>query len=233
MFGVDEGQATQEFHCRKPFGVVQGELKPIEVAQHRHMLVAKGVVTVVEMWTFDVPYAKAVAPRFVHVGRSDALERAADFGLAFRGLGRCIQQPVRGQNEMGLSADGKVGGNVHPKGHQGIDFLLENDGIDHHSVAHHIEGVGTKHPAGDGVEHVLDAVKFQGVARIGSALKPRNDVVIGGQDIDNFAFAFVAPLEAKQHINFHASDWLWPACGRKCSNCGASLRCQKSPPRSP
>ena len=54
------------------------------------------------------------------------------------------------------------------------------------------------------MQHVLFAIKNQGVTRIWPALKARDDIIFGGQDIDNFAFAFISPLQAQEHVNFHA-----------------------------
>jgi hypothetical protein len=84
------------------------------------------------------------------------------------------------------------------------DFTLENDRINDHAIAHYIFGSRAKNTAWNGVQHVLFAVKNQGMTRIWPALKARDDVIFGGQDIDNFAFAFISPLQAQEHVNFHA-----------------------------
>ena len=61
------------------------------------------------------------------------------------------------------------------------------------------------------MKHVLDAVKFQRMARVGAPLETGDHVVLGGEHVHDFAFAFVAPLEAEQDVNFHASQRLWQA----------------------
>ena len=141
------------------------------------------------------------------------------------------------QDQVRLAADGEVRGDVHAQVHQRVDFFLEDEGVDDHTVADDVEGVFSEHATGNGVQHVLDAIKLQGVSGIGSALESGDHVVLRGEHVHDFAFAFVAPLEAEQDINFHASQVLiqavWPervlpACGRRCANCGASPRCQKS-----
>ena len=43
---------------------------------------------------------------------------------------------------------------------------------------------------------MLVAVEFEGVAGVGTALETCYNIITGGEDIDDFAFAFVAPLEA-------------------------------------
>ena len=50
--------------------------------------------------------------------------------------------------------------------------------------------------AGDDVEDMLGAVEFEGVAGIGATLETGNNIVFGSEDVDDFAFALVAPLES-------------------------------------
>ena len=56
-----------------------------------------------------------------------------------------------GKDEVGLSADRQTSSHVHPEVHKGVDFLLENDWVNHHAVAHHIQGVWAEDATGDGV----------------------------------------------------------------------------------
>jgi hypothetical protein len=76
------------------------------------------------------------------------------------------------------------------------DFPLENDGVNDHAVAHHIFGSWAKNATRNGMQHVLLAVKNQGMSCIGTTLKTRDDIIFRGQDIDNFAFAFISPLQS-------------------------------------
>ena len=205
------------------------------LSEEAEVLGAQRLVALLELAAGEVAYAEAVAARFVHVGRADALEGRADFGLALRLFRRCVEQAVGGSDEVGAAADVQVGARVYAGFEQLRDFAFEDDWIDDHTVAHYVLGAFAKHAAGDGVQHVFDAIKFQGVSGVGAALEPCNHVVLRGEHVHDFAFAFVAPLEAEQDVNFHASQRLFqavrpervvPVCGRRCSNCGASPRCQ-------
>ena len=110
------------------------------------------------------------------------------------GVMRCARRLI---NRSGRSR-------IHARSEQLGDFPLENDRVNDHAVAHYVFGSRAKNAAGNGMQHVLLAVKNQGVSGIGPALKTRDDIIFRGQDIDNFAFAFVSPLQAQEHVNLHA-----------------------------
>ena len=111
-------------------------------------------------------------------------------------VGRC--------DEVCTAADQQVWSWIHTRSQQLGDFPLENDRVNDHAIAHHVFGSRAKNATRNGVQHVLFAIKNQGVAGIGPALKARDDVIFRGQDIDNFAFAFISPLQAQEHVNLHA-----------------------------
>jgi len=46
------------------------------------------------------------------------------------------------------------------------------------------------------VQNVLYAIEEKGMAGVGAALESGHGVVGGCEDVYNFAFAFIAPLEA-------------------------------------
>jgi hypothetical protein len=79
---------------------------------------------------------------------------------------------------------------------QAVDFALKNDGIDHDTVPDDVDRILVENPRWNRSQNVFDAVKFQSVSRVRAALETRNDVVFGGQDVNNFSFAFVAPLQS-------------------------------------
>ncbi|KAF5059368.1 hypothetical protein DSECCO2_336650 [anaerobic digester metagenome] len=53
------------------------------------------------------------------------------------------------------------------------------------------------------MQHMLYPVKLKGMTGIRTTLKPGYDIIVRRKHIRNFPFPFVAPLEAKQNINFH------------------------------
>jgi hypothetical protein len=77
-----------------------------------------------------------------------------------------------------------------------LEFLTKDDGVEDDAVANDVEDVGVKNAAGHLVQDVLDTVEGESVAGIGAALEAGYGVVGGCEDIYNFAFAFIAPLEA-------------------------------------
>ena len=109
-----------------------------------------------------------------------------------------------GGDEVRTSTDEEIWPWIHARFEQLGDFPLENDRVNDHAIAHNIFGSGAKYATRNGVKHVLFAVKNEGVPGIGASLKAGDDVIFRGEDIDNFAFAFVSPLQAQEHVNFHA-----------------------------
>ena len=73
-----------------------------------------------------------------------------------------------------------------------LDQLL---GVDHDAVADDAGLVGIEDPAGDQVQRVALVAHHDRVAGVGTAVVAHDDVVAGGEDIDDLALALVAPLE--------------------------------------
>ena len=163
------------------------------------------MVALLELAAGEVADAEAVATGLVHVGRTDALQGRADFSFAFRLFRCCVEQSVGGRDEVGAAADVEIGPRVHTGFEELGDFALEDDRIDDDAIADDVLGAFAEHAARDGMKDVLLAVKNQRVPGVGSALEARDDVVLRGQDIHDFPFSFVAPLEAQKHINLHVN----------------------------
>ena len=113
-----------------------------------------------------------------------------------------------GGDEVRAAADQEVWPRVNTGVQQLGDLAFENDRIDDDAVADHILGARAENATGDGVEDVFLAVKNQRVSGVRTALKTCDDVVLRGEDIDNFAFSFIAPLEAQEHIYLHVNSFL-------------------------
>ena len=73
---------------------------------------------------------------------------------------------------------------------------LEEGGIQHHAVTYYINLVALEYARGDGAKHILLSGKLKRMSGIGTALEAGHHVIPGGQDVDYFAFAFVAPLQS-------------------------------------
>jgi hypothetical protein len=77
-----------------------------------------------------------------------------------------------------------------------LELLAEDDGVEDDAVTNDVDDVRVENAAGHLVQDVLDAVEIQGVAGIGAALEAGDGVVGGRENVYDFAFAFIAPLEA-------------------------------------
>ena len=97
---------------------------------------------------------------------------------------------------MSLLRDIEVVGRLHILLAQSLNLSLEYSRLDEHAVAYDIKLFLVKDAGRNDMEHVLYAIEFKGVARVGTTLKTGYDIVSGRQNIDNLAFSFVAPLQS-------------------------------------
>src|SRR2546428_4712902 len=79
--------------------------------------------------------------------------------------------------------------------------------IDHHARANDGVFAGTKDSAGDQLQDKAIAIVDDGVARVVAAGAARNVVKGSRHVVDDFAFAFIAPLRADHYDRFH-SCWI-------------------------
>jgi hypothetical protein len=77
-----------------------------------------------------------------------------------------------------------------------LEFGTEHNGVKNDAVAYDIEDVRVKNTAGHLVKDVFEAVEGEGVAGVGAALEAGYGIVGGSEYVYDFAFAFIAPLEA-------------------------------------
>ena len=101
-----------------------------------------------------------------------------------------------GQDELGFLGDVEVFGPVYSPIGEFLELLAEHDGVEDDAVADDVEDVGVENAAGHLVQDVLDAVEGEGVAGVGAALEAGYGIVGGCEHVYDFAFAFIAPLEA-------------------------------------
>ena len=100
---------------------------------------------------------------------------------------------------MSAVADEQVAIYIHAGGAQRVHFLDEGEGIEHNSVADDTTATLAQHAAGDELKDELFALDGDGVPGIVAAGITRHQVEALGEDVDNFAFAFVTPLRADDH----------------------------------
>ena len=79
------------------------------------------------------------------------------------------------------------------------DLGFEGDGVDDHPVAHHVQDAFVQDAGRDEVEDEGLAVGLDGVAGVVAAVVARHYLHLVGEEVDDLAFAFVAPLGADDH----------------------------------
>ena len=145
----------------------------------------------------EIGDTKALALDLVCIAGADAASRGADLVHAATLLTGQVQALVIRHRQVGAFADDEiVRCDLHALCTQGVHLLKQADRINDHSVANDTHLVRPEDSAGDEVQDVFHPVVDDGVAGVGSALGAGDDVTALGKIIDDFAFAFVPPLEA-------------------------------------
>jgi hypothetical protein len=81
-----------------------------------------------------------------------------------------------------------------------MNLLCQNHGVNDYAVADNVDTAIAEDTRRYGVKHIAFVIEMERVARIGSALEAGDYVVTGRQHVNNFAFAFVAPLQTENYI---------------------------------
>ena len=90
---------------------------------------------------------------------------------------------------------------------QSDDFLDEAGGVEDDAIADDADFARPKDAGWDEVENVFDAGADDGVAGVVAALRADDDIGFVREEIDDFSFAFVAPLGSDD-------DGIWHGEGR-------------------
>ena len=142
----------------------------------------------------QVRQPQAGAGDLVPVGRPNAPPGGADLVLAL-GLLLCrVQRPVVGHDQVGAIADEQVRADFDADRAQPFDFAHERNRVEHDAVADDALFAGPQDARRDEVEDVFLAARDHGMAGIIAALGAHHDIRGLGQDVDDLAFAFIAPL---------------------------------------
>ena len=99
-----------------------------------------------------------------------------------------------GQDEMGLVADDDTALDIDPVLLQLVDLRQQRLRIDDHTVPDHTDHAGMENAGRDEPQDELGPSRVDGMAGVVAALISRDDVEARRQQIDDLAFAFVAPL---------------------------------------
>ena len=141
--------------------------------------------------------AQAVAVNLVFIGGADAAAGGSDLGAAGRSLCRELNHAVVGEDNLRAVGQEKlaVDGQAHALEH--ADFAEQGRGVDDDAITDDALAAGAENAARDEVQDKFSAVDDDGVAGVVAASVAGDDLVALGQDIDDLAFAFIAPLGAK------------------------------------
>ena len=109
------------------------------------------------------------------------------------------------KDDVGAVADRELRFDGNAGRRQGVDLLDQRRGIDDDAVADDGFHAVAQDAAGNQLENELLLADKNRVPGIVAALIARDDVEMLGKQVDNFAFAFIAPLSAKHNQITHSS----------------------------
>ena len=147
----------------------------------------------------QVLHAQAAARHLVLVCGTDAARGGADLHASGRVLRRQLDQAVVGKNDVGAVADEQVAVDLDAGCAQRVDFLHEGERIEHHAVADDAAAAFAQHAARNQLQDELLAVDGDGVSGVVAAGIARHNFEALGEHVNDFAFAFVAPLRADDY----------------------------------
>ncbi len=151
----------------------------------------------------QVGHAQTGARGLVAVGRTDAALGRADFRVALAQLALFIERAVIRQDEVRAVADQQIPADLDSDLAQAVDLADERDRIDDDAVADHADFAAPQNAGGNEVQDVFFAAVNDGVPGVVAALGADDDVGVLGQDVDDLAFAFIAPLGADENRVCH------------------------------
>jgi hypothetical protein len=149
----------------------------------------------------QVAHAQPEAAGLVLVGGADATAGRADRTQPL--LGQRLGQLVIRQDDVRLGAHEQALLESMAQGHEPVHLLEERGRVDHDAVADQAALVRAQDPGRHQVEDDGVAVDDHAVAGVRAALVARDQVVLGGEHVDDLALALVAPLGAEHHRARH------------------------------
>src|SRR6185295_8297357 len=142
----------------------------------------------------------------VAIAGADAAHRGADVLAARAALvERAVLGNVPGKNHVGPIAEHQVVADLDAAGREIVDLLEDAGRIEHHAAGHHALHARRKNAAGDQRKLVSLAAGDDGMPGVAAALVADDDLVLVGQQIDEFAFGFIPPLQTDNASNRHGA----------------------------
>jgi hypothetical protein len=140
------------------------------------------------------------AARLVLVSGADPFGRRADLPHASRLFRGDFVSPMVRQNQVRPIADDQAPIHSHTVSFHGLDLAKQGLGIHHNSIPNNRRLIRPHDACWEKLKNKLLAANVNRVARIRASLISSHNVKVLRQSIDDFAFAFVAPLSA--HDNY-------------------------------
>src|SRR5208337_4274126 len=101
-----------------------------------------------------------------------------------------------GKNHVRAIADEQIAVNLHAVGAEGVDFLDEGKRVEHHAVADYSAATLAKHTAWNELQDKLLTVNGNCVSGIVATRIARHHLKMFGENVNDLALAFIAPLRA-------------------------------------
>ena len=141
----------------------------------------------------QVEHAHAAARDLVLVRRTNPAARRPD---RLAGCALLVQQLVVGEHQVRAIADVEAPLDVHAVAHELVDLGEQRLGVEHDAVADRAPHARVQDAARNLVEHGRAVADVHGVAGVRAALVAHHPVGALGQDVDELALPFIAPLRA-------------------------------------
>ena len=165
------------------------------LGQHEVVVVERRAQLLGELLgVMQVGDADAAARDLVLVGRADAAAGGADRLAAGGLLAGLIQGDVVRHDQRRGRADLQARAHFHAVAFELADFLLQRGRRQHHAVADQAQRVVAQDAGRDQVQDGLLAADDQRVAGVVAALEAHDGADLLGQQVDDLALAFIAPL---------------------------------------
>jgi hypothetical protein len=146
--------------------------------------------------------ADAATADLVFIRGADAARGRADLPFAAARFRQQVEIAVIRQNQVRFVADKQTVPDVDAVSGELIELAEQRLRVDDHAVADHADDIRMQDARRNETQHEFRAVDIHRMAGVVAALVAGHDIEPRCQQVDDFSFAFVAPLCAK-HGEIH------------------------------
>src|SRR5271170_5793935 len=144
----------------------------------------------------QVDHAETAARHLVFVRRADAAAGGADLLPAGRALRSQFDHPVVGEDHLRTVGDEQLAVDIDSEFAELANLLQKGHRVEHHAVPDHASAIGAKHAAGNKLQDEFLPTDNDRMPGIVATRIARHDGEPFRENIDDLAFAFIAPLGA-------------------------------------